>query len=761
MIATLTNKRSCPPKLNSRRGQAKAASEVPIAGRSDDSLVDWTNPLQGTDSHYAFSTGNTLPLVAMPHGMVAWTPQTDDSRWIYDFRAPKIQAFRATHQPSPWMADYGHFMIMATSAENPPLSYHDTASFYRKSETVSRPYYFRTLLHRFGIEAEITPTERGGCFRFTYHDGKHAWIAFALGRGEQLRVDRAKRRVYGISTANSGGVPGNFGAHFVAEIDTEILAAEAVGVSANSVKRGEPGWLWLKLKRPSHRRVNIRLGTSFISEAQAELNLSREMGKRKFEQLVTAARETWNRRLSVIEIEGASEAQRRTFYTCLYRCFLFPRIWHEFDANNARVHFSPFSGKVHPGPLYTDVGFWDVHRTLLPLLSIIAPELLGDMIEGWVNAYREGGWLPSWASPGYRACMVGSHSNVVIADAFLKGIRGFDVETAYKAICQDALVEPPTEAVGRAGIADYIKLGYVPADRVGHSVARTTDYAHCDFALGLFARALGREAEAKQFLARGLNYRNVFDRRTRFLRGRNADGSWREPFNEFSWSRDYIEGSAWQHTWGVPHDAAGLIRLMGGERAFIAKLDQMLALPPKFETGGYPTEIHEMTEMAAVDFGQYAHSNQPVHHVLYLYTCAGRPDRTQHWVRRIMDELYTPDRLPGDEDNGEMSAWYVLSALGIFPLTVGYPAYVLGAPRFPRAVINLPEGRRFVVETKGNPDAARYAAKVALNGKTFGSLELPHTAIATGGRLTFTMTNNPAIAARRGRLRRPFSLSAG
>lgn len=724
-----------------------------------DSLADWVNPLQGTDSHHGFSTGNTLPLVALPHGMVSWTPQTDDSRWIFDARASKLQAFRATRQPSPWMADYGQFMIMATSGDRAPSNYDDTSSAYRKQDTVSRPYVFRTFLQRHGIGVELAPTERGGIFRFTYHQGRHAWLAFKLGCGEALRVDRSRRCVYGISTANSGGVPGNFGSHFVAAIGAEILeVGEPAPVAASQPAQVEGAWVWLKLRRPASRQVTVRIGTSFISEAQAALTLQREIGSRSLDAIQAAAQKIWDERLGVIAIEGASESQRRTFYSCLYRCFLFPRAWHEFDQEGARVHFSPYSGKVHSGPLFTDVGFWDIHRTLLPLLSILAPDLLGEMIEGWVNTFREGGWLPNWASPGYRTCMVGSHSNAVIADAFAKGIRNFDVAAAYAAIRQDALVEPPSEAVGRAGIADYIQLGYVPADRVSHSAARTADYAHCDFAIGAFARALGHADDAALFATRACSYRNIFDRRTGFLRGRNADGSWRQPFDEFDWSRDYIEGGAWQHTWAVPHDADGLIKLMGGRRAFVAKLDRMLALPPRFNVGDYPTEIHEMTEMASAPFGQYAHSNQPVHHALYLYTSAGRPDRTQFWVRRVVDELYTPDRFPGDEDNGEMSAWYILSTLGFFPLTVGHPAYVLGAPRFPCARIRLPGGV-FTLEAEGDVEKKTYTRAIEFNGRPHRSLELPHAAFQPEGRLSFRLTDRPALAAQRGKLPPPFSLS--
>jgi len=738
---------------------ASHPARSPSTTFSAKSLSNWVNPLQGTASHHAFSTGNTLPLVALPHGMVTWTPQTDEGRWIFDSRAPKLQAFRATRQPSPWMADYGQFMIMATAESRPPCSYDDTSSSYDKAETISRPHSFRTILQRHGIEVELSATEHGGIFRFTYHQGPHAWLAFKLGQGEALRVDRRQRCVYGISTANSGGVPGNFGSHFVATISAEILdVGEPAPITASQPNEGRGAWVWLKLKRPSHRQVVVRIGTSFISESQAVLNLQRELGSRSFTTIVAQAQTTWDRRLGVIEIEGATEAQRRTFYSCLYRCFLFPRAWHENDEHGNRVHFSPYSGKVHAGPLFTDVGFWDVHRTLLPLLSLLVPDLLGEMIEGWVNTYREGGWLPNWASPGYRTCMVGSHSNAVIADAYAKGIRNFDVADAYAAIRQDTFVEPPSEAVGRAGISDYIQLGYVPADRVSHAVARTADYAHCDFALAQFARSLGHKDDATRLLKRARNYRNIYDRRTGFLRGRNANGSWRQPFDEFEWSKDYIEGSAWQHTWAVPHDAAGLIRLMGGNRSFVAKLDRMLALPPRFSVGNYPTEIHEMSEMAAARFGQYAHSNQPVHHALYLYSCAGRPDRTQFWVRRVIDELYTPDRLPGDEDNGEMSAWYILSVLGFFPLTVGHPAYVLSAPRFPRLQVHLPNGT-LKIEADGDPEKQAYTRAVDFNGRPHRGLEISHAALCSGGRLSFKLTDNPRSAAQRGKLPPPFSLS--
>lgn len=724
------------------------------------SLAELVSTLQGTDSHHDFSRGNTLPLVVMPHGMTAWTPQTDEGRWVFDARAPKIQGIRATHQPSPWMGDYGQFLIMATAGDTPPTRVDHSESFYRPAETVAHPHYFRTRLHRHDIVVEMTPTERGACLVYTFRQDAPAWIAFKLAEGTSIEFDPETRRVRGVSTAQQGGVPANFGCHFVANLSVRVLEWARFDAPGTSVDRqGPAAGLWLRIERPANGRVVLKVATSFIDRAQAELNAKRELSEHSWTSLLQRAHTAWNQRLGVITLDGASESQRRTFYGCLYRCLQFPRQWHERNGEGQRVHFSPFDGRVHPGPLYVDCGFWDVYRTLLPLLTIIDPELVADMISGWINIYREGGWLPNWASPGYRPCMVGSHGPAVIADAYLKGIRDFDAAAAYAAVRQDAMVDPHGSDRGREGLEDYRRLGYVPSDRVPHSVARTTDYAHGDFGAAQLAAALGHHDDAQGFRERAGNFRHVFERETGFLRGRLADGRWRTPFREFEWSSDYIEGSAWQFNWAAPHDVAGLIELMGGPDPFVARLDRMLALPPRFETGAYPREIHEMTEMAAADFGQYAHSNEPVHHALYLYTYAGRPDRTQFWVRRVVDDLYSENGYPGDEDNGAMSAWYILSTLGLFPVAVGHPAYVLGAPRHPRATLHLSSGRTFVIEAQGDVESRCHVAAVELNDRPTESLEISHAAITAGGRLTFAMTDDPRLAAARGNLTPPFSLS--
>ena len=596
-------------------------------------LVDHVNTLQGTDSHFAFSTGNTLPLVTRPHGMTAWIPQTGEGRWCYDRRAPKIQGFRSTRQPSPWIADYGQFLIAPATGDKLPLSTLDTESYHRPEKTTAKPHHYKTTLERHQITAEITATERAAHIRYTY-DNKaetNAWLYVKLAKGTRLTHDKKRNLIIGTSTANQGSVTKNFGSHFIIQPDTQILAATTLKApidNPDDPENGKPlaAALTLKLKLPTSRRITLKIGTSLISHAQARINLDREIANKTFDQTLAQNRALWNRELSVIEIETTSETQLRTFYSCLYRTFIFPRAVHEYDAKNKQIHYSPYTGKTHPGPLYTDSGFWDIYRTLLPLLTITKPDLLGEMIQGWINAYKEGGWLPSWSSPGYRHCMIGSHSTAVITDAYRKNIRNYNLADAYAAIRKDLTQEPLDPAAGRAGLNAYLKHGYVPSDKLEHSACATLDYAHCDYAGAALACALGHDDDAQQFLKRATNYKNLYDPKTGFIRGRLSNGKFPAKYNPDEWSRDYIEGSAWQHTWGVPHDAAGLIKLMGGDKKFVARLNHMMTQEPRYTNGNYPCEIHEMTEMAAANFGQYAHSNQPVHHVLYLYTCAGRPE---------------------------------------------------------------------------------------------------------------------------------------
>jgi predicted alpha-1,2-mannosidase len=715
-------------------------------------LIEYANPEQGSDSVHEFSKGNTSPWIAAPFGMTHWAPQTEEGSRFYKSTARQLQGIRATHQPSPWIGDYGHFLIMPQTGTR-ALGVGSQSSVFRRSDTTIRPHLFETFLGRYQTRLAMTATERCACFRFEFPvDSERRVLIQGIDGASWFRVDG--QCIEGFTRGNSGGVPDGFACYMYGEIDTPIDSSCLYTDGELYGGGGEADRVGVAIDLKAGGRATLRLATSFISVAQARRNLEHEVAGQSFEALRDDNEAVWEERLGRIEIEGASEEQKQTFYSCLYRTQLFPRIWHELDQSGNPMHYSPYDGEIHQGVLYADNGFWDTHRTVYPLLSILDPQRLSEMVEGWTNAAKEGGWFPKWSSPGYRACMIGTHLDAVVADAFVKGCRDFDVDAAYAAMVKDATQVGNAEgSFGRAGVEAFDALGYVPTDEFEHAASRTMDHAYNDFCVAQVARGLGKDQEAQRFYTRALNYRNTFDSETGFARGRRRDGSFEPQFNEFEWGGAYIEGSAWQCTWAVPHDPQGLAQMMGGRQAMIAKLDQMLDLPPLFNVGNYGREIHEMTEMAAIDFGQYAHSNQPVHHVLYLYSAMGRPAKTQDSVRRVLDELYKPgpgEGFAGDDDNGEMSAWYVFSALGFYPLCPGHPTYVLGAPLFGKATLRPGTGpgggagETFVIEAEGNGPEAPYAQQVQLNGVPSSKLTLHHDQITQGGRLHFMMGDEAA-----------------
>ena len=725
-------------------------------------LLRYVNPAQGADSVHSFSKGNTHPLVARPFGMTHWSPQTEDSPRFYQPTAHQIQGIRATHQPSPWIGDYGHFLLCPQSGR-PLLQAGQRSSVFRQDQTTLGPHYLRTVFGRYRTAVELTATERCALLRLDYPEGEARRLVLDLFAGDcRLAVDPSGGTLSGYTRANSGGVPDNFALYFWLEVAGPVIGGgtfDEGGIDDGATAAagdGLGGWLEFA---PGDGAVQVRVATSFISIDQARQNLAREVGDRDFDQVLGESAQVWNDVLNRVQVEGADDRQLRTLYSCLYRAHLFPRMWYEYDAEGRPHHFSPYDGGLHRGVLYADNGFWDTHRTVYPLLAWLDPQRLGEIVEGWVQAYREGGWFPKWTSPGYRACMIGTHLDAVIADACVKGVGGFDLETAFAAMLKNANEVGDDEGnYGRRGIEAFAELGWVPDDEVEHAASRTQDFAYNDFCVAQVARALGREEDYRKYRQRAFYYRNTFNSRTGFMQGRKRDGSWAEPFDEFRWGEAYIEGSAWQCSWAVNHDLAGLIDLFGGAGPTVEKIDRMLALPPRFEVGSYNFEIHEMTEMAAVDFGQYAHSNQPVHHVLYIYTFAGAPHRTQYWVRRVLDQLYSPEGFSGDEDNGEMSSWYIFSALGLYPFCPGHSSYVLGSPLFKKAVVRPAGGEEFVVEAPDNSGENVYVKGVEFNGRPHSSAAVEHSDLAAGGTLRFAMDARPGSAGHAdGDL--PFSLS--
>jgi predicted alpha-1,2-mannosidase len=707
-----------------------------------DDLLSFVDTLIGSDSHHGFSTGNCVPLCAVPFGMTHWSPQTAEDRWFFDRRSRKLQGIRATHQPSPWIGEYGAFTVMPQTGEL-SVQAPKRASGYRLERSAVRPDYLRFELVRYGVRVEVAPTRRCAILRFTFPPDEPRRVILEPVAGDSyISVDPSCAIVVGNTKGATGGCPDNFACHYVIRFNEPVLACGTfIGADVRPGSReleGHRAGAYIEFDPSGPAEIEMKIGTSFIDLDQAARNLNREIGNATFPEIRERANRVWNESLGRIEIEDDDLQAVKTFYTCLYRTHLFPRVWHEKDADGAVYHYSPFDGRLHEGPLYTDNGFWDTYRTMYPLLSLLLPERLAEILQGWTNAYKEGGWFPQWASPGYRACMVGTHIDAVMADAVAKGIVDFEVDTALEGLLKHAR-EPGDGAgsYGRLGIEDYLEIGYVAADKTEASVARTLDYAYDDWCIAQVLKARGRGNEAAEFLVRARNYEHCWDRTVGFMRGRNADGGWAD-FDRYCWGGPYVEGGPWQSNWAVPHDPHGLIQLMGGPERFVDRLEEMLAVPPEFSVGTYGFEIHEMTEMACANFGQYAHSNQPVHHVLYLFTLAGRPDLTQHWVRRVMDELYTSQHFPGDEDNGEMSAWFVLSALGFYPLCPGDPRYLLGIPRFRKAAVRpygLPE---FVIESSGSG----LVKSVTVDGAPHDSPFIDHAVLAGGASIAFQLAPN-------------------
>ena len=701
--------------------------------------VDQVNCFQGTNSSRLFSRGNTLPISALPFGMAHWTIQTaiENGRWFFDPSDQRIEGIRCTHQLSCWLGDYGYATLLPFSGRPSPEPAR-RASSYRHSETVFKPCEIKIRLLRYGCVVDMAPTERGAIMRLTFAEEDACGLMIDLpGQDAEFHLDRESRVLTGVTRANSGGVPDNFTTYYFFSFDSALSQFEVKQLQDRRVGV-------VSFQRSASRTVIVRIGTSFISANQAARNLDMELASKPFDQVAGEARDAWAHTLGRVQVEGGTNDQRQIFYSSLYRIALFPRVWHEPDGMGGYHHFSPYNGKVLPGVMYADHGYWDVYRAWYPLMSILDPVRLGEILQAWVNASQEGGWMPQFPCPGYRSCMTGSLIDSVFGDAAVKSIAGYDVQAAYAALRRHSMqMGAPEKGYGRRGIAPYLELGYLPVEDVEQSVVETLDSAYGDFCIAQVARAAGKLDDAKVFEQRSQNWRNVFDAKTGFMRGKHRDGSWLEPFDPLVWGSPYVEGSAWQHRFSVPHDVNGLAMALGGNSGLADALEKMLETEPRFKVGVYGQEIHEMSEMAAVNFGQYAQSNQPVHHVLYLFALSGRPDRTQYWVRRVLNELFTRDSFPGDEDTGSMSAWFVLSALGFYPVCPGRPSYVLGSPLFDRVVLTLGNGKQTTIEGRNNGNDRVYVQSVTLNGSSHNEVEISHGTIAEGSALVFAMTDKP------------------
>ena len=731
---------------------------------------DWTqyvNPLMGSQSSFELSTGNTYPAIARPWGMNFWTPQTGKmgDGWQYTYTANKIRGFKQTHQPSPWINDYGQFSIMPIVGK-PVFDEEKRASWFAHKGEVATPYYYKVYLAEHDIVTEMTPTERAVLFRFTFPENDHSYVVVdAFDKGSYIKIIPEENKIIGYSTKNSGGVPENFKNYFVIQFDKPFTFVSTVfenNILPNETEaKGNHTGAVIGFATKKGEIVHARVASSFISPEQAELNL-KELGKNSFDQLVANGREIWNREMSKIEIEDDNIDNLRTFYSCLYRSMLFPRSFYEIDAKGQVMHYSPYNGEVRPGYMFTDTGFWDTFRCLFPFLNLMYPSMNQKMQEGLVNTYKESGFLPEWASPGHRDCMVGNNSASVVADAYIKGLRGYDIETLWEALKHGANAHLRGTASGRLGYESYNQLGYVANNiGIGQNVARTLEYAYNDWAIYTLGKKLGKpESEIDIYKKHALNYKNVYHPERKLMVGKDNKGVFNPNFDAVDWSGEFCEGNSWHWSFCVFHDPQGLINLMGGKKEFNAMMDSVFVIPGKLgmESRGM---IHEMREMQVMNMGQYAHGNQPIQHMVYLYNYSSEPWKAQYWIREIMNKLYTagPDGYCGDEDNGQTSAWYVFSALGFYPVCPGTDEYIIGTPLFKSAKLHLENGKTITIKADNNQLDNRYIKEMKVNGKSQTRNFLTHDQLIKGANIQFQMS--PVPNKQRGTTEKdvPYSLS--
>ena len=730
--------------------------------------VDMVNPLTGTLSKFELSTGNNYPVIALPWGMNFWTPQTgkNGDGWQYTYTADKIRGFKQTHQPSPWMNDYGMFSLMPITGEA-VFDEEKRASWFSHKAEIAKPYYYRVYLADYDITTEIAPTERAAMFRFTFPQEEMSYVVLdAYDRGSYVQIQPEKNRIVGYTTRNSGGVTKDFKNWFIIDFGsrsfdyTSVTDSKEIFTDRKELKDNHTGAI--VGFRTGHRDVvTARVASSFISLEQAERNLN-ELGKKSFDEIASDGRKIWNDVLGRIQVEGGSEEQMRTFYSCLWRSLHFPRRFYEIDEKGNPIHYSPYNGQILPGYLFADTGVWDTFRCLFPFLNLVYPSMNEQMQAGLVNAYLESGYLPEWSSPGHRDCMIGQNSASVVADAYIKGIKVANQDKLWDAVTYGAHHHLDRSASGRVGHDYYDRLGYVPCNvGIGQNVARTLEYAYNDWSIYTLGKAMGKsEAELAPYKKAALNYVNVYNPARKLMCGREEQGAFNADFVPENWSGEFCEGNSWHWSFCVFHDPAGLSKLMGGRDEMTEMMDSVFVLPSYLGLRSRGM-IHEMREMQVMDMGQYAHGNQPIQHMVYLYNWTGQPWKAQYWTREIMDKLYNPnaDAYCGDEDNGQTSAWYVFSAMGFYPVCPGTKQYAMGSPLFQKILVKLENGKTIQIEAPNNNKQTRYVDDVKVNGKSVSRTWLEHDELTKGATIKFQMSSKPNTKRGTGEKDAPYSFT--
>ncbi|WP_414505121.1 GH92 family glycosyl hydrolase [Streptomyces sp. NEAU-L66] len=740
-----------------------------------DRLSDYAVTTRGTLSSGSFSRGNTFPATAVPNGFNFWTPVTNagSADWLYEYarknnadNLPTLQAFSASHEPSPWMGDRQTFQVMpSVAAGTPDASRTGRALPFHHANETAKPHYYGVTFDN-GLKTEITPTDHAALMRFTFPGDRASLIFDNVNNKGGLSLDTGRGVVTGFSDVKSGLSVGATRLFVYGVFDAPVTGGGRLDGGGGKDVTG-----YLRFRPGADRTVTMRIATSLVSVDQAKANLDREIPDgATFAGVKERAQSQWDDLLGRIEVEGASRDQLTTLYSNLYRLYLYPNSGFEQVGSRSR-YASPFSpqvgqdtpthtgSKIVDGEVYVNNGFWDTYRTTWPAYSLLTPKRAGKMVDGFVQQYKDGGWISRWSSPGYADLMTGTSSDVAFADAYAKGVE-FDAEAAYAAAVKNATVAPPQPGVGRKGMATAPFLGYTSTDtREGMSWA-LEGYLN-DFGIARMGKALYEKTkkprykeESAYFLSRAQNYVKLFDRKVGFFQGKDSQGNWRLPPGAFDprvWGHDYTETNAWTFAFTAQQDTRGLANLYGGRAALAKKLDAYFSTPEtasKEFAGSYGEVIHEMTEARDTRMGMYGHSNQPSHHIAYVYDAAGRPWKAQEKVREAMSRLYLGSEIgqgyPGDEDNGEMSAWYVFSSLGFYPLVMGQGEYAVGSPLFTKATVHLENGRDLTVNAPRNNARNVYVQGLRVNGKPWNSTALPHRLLARGGTLDFTMGDRPS-----------------
>ena len=755
-------------KLNTfyKQGAALALCltlSFPVFAEKD--LVQYVNTLQGTNSTYELSWGNTYPTTAVPYPMNSWSPQTgkNGDGWKYQYSATTIRGFQPTHQCSPWVGDYGVFSLMPVSELVVDES--KRATPFSHDKEIAKPHYYKVTLEN-GITTEFSPTTRSAHFRFSFPAKGDAFLVLdGYTKTSQVQIDVANHRITGY-VHNGAFSPKTHKNYFIIQFDKPFVSYGTWENRKNTIQKnnlsreGEGIGAYVQFAKGS--KVQAKVSTSYISPEQAEVTMTRELGKHSSVEVTKqAAADVWNQLLNRVLVDGGSEEDMKTFYSCMFRANLFSHKFYEEKEDGSPYYYSPYDEKIHDGYMFTDNGFWDTFRSQFPLTNILHPTMQGQYMQALLDAQEQCGWLPSWSFPSETGGMVGNHSISLLTDAWVKGIRTFDPEKALKAYAHEAMNKGPWGgANGRVRWKDYYQLGYIPYPESMGSTAQTLEYCYDDFCAYQLAKMTGNKFYEEVFARQIYNYKNVYDPSVGFMRGRKLDGSWAD-FDAFEWGGPYCEGNAWHYNWSVFHDVQGLIDLTGGDERFVAKIDSVFALPGIVKYGTYGTKIHEMLEMELAKMGQYAQGNQPIQHMIYLYSYAGQPWKTQYWIRQVIDRLYNSSEngYPGDEDQGGMSSWYVLSALGIYSVCPGTDEYVLGSPKFRKTTITMEDGKKFVIEAKGNSKDNVYIQNATLNGKRHTRNYIHYSDIVNGGVLELQMGNQPEKTRGTAKEDRPFSLS--